>query len=56
MNQENIASKMAVRSKMADQNQIFLHNFESIQHFVIVLFALILCWTQVLGLKIKDGG
>jgi hypothetical protein len=40
MNQEHILSnesKMAVRSKMAEQNQIFLHNSESI--FFLHLFG-----------------
>jgi hypothetical protein len=29
----SIESEMAVRTKMADKNQIFSHNSESIQHF-----------------------
>jgi hypothetical protein len=34
-------SKMMVRTKMADQNLIFWHNFENIQHFFDLLVAFI---------------
>jgi hypothetical protein len=65
MNQEHILSyesKMAVRSKMAVQNQFFWHNSESIQYFYNLLFAFFWCWEDAnfvekkVFQKIQDGG
>jgi hypothetical protein len=63
MNQGQILSnesKMAVRSQMADQNQIFWHDSESIQHFfnpILHSFGVSMkfCWKKVFQ-KIQDGG
>jgi hypothetical protein len=55
-------SKMTVRSKMADQNQIFSHNSESIQFFFqssfcihLVLLRRKFCGKKVFQ-KIQDDG
>jgi hypothetical protein len=65
MNREHFLSnesKMMVRSKMADQNQVFCHNSECIQHFLIIFFFIQLvlerrkfCGKKVFQ-KIQDGG